>query len=102
MNESIMLVKEIRQNDEIGNDLSVSKEPRRVFCEIQSISQKEFMSAGQAGYKPDFRVKMWAHEYDGESEIHFCGNVYTVYRTYVDKEFIELYLTKKTGAIQHG
>ncbi|EFB76068.1 hypothetical protein [Subdoligranulum variabile] len=71
---------------------------RDVFCNISSVSAQEFFDAGQAGLNPEWRVTMFAPDYNGETIAVLNGTRYGVYRTYLGKnETIELYLERKAG-----
>ena len=77
----------------------VPKETTRdVFCNVSSVSAQEFFYAGQAGLNPEWRVTMFAPDYNGETIAELNGTRYGVYRTYLGKnETIELYLERKAG-----
>lgn len=83
--------------DKIGQQ--VPQEIRRdVFCNVSSVSASEFFDAGRAGLKPEYRVTMFAPDYDQEGIVELDGVRYGVYRTYLGKnETIELYLERKVG-----
>lgn len=71
---------------------------RDVFCNISSVSAQEFFDAGQAGLNPEWRVTVFAPDYNGETIAELNGARYGVYRTYLGKnETIELYLERKAG-----
>lgn len=68
---------------------------RKVFCNIQSVTQSEFFAAGNAGFRAEFQVTMFGPEYHGEPEVELDGVRYSVYRTYRRRnDDIELYLRK--------
>ena len=71
---------------------------REIICEVESIAQKEFFAASQQGFKPEYKLTVWADEYEGESIVIYNGETYKIYRTFrrnVDK--MELYITRKAG-----
>ena len=71
---------------------------RDVFCNISSVSSQEFFDAGQAGLNPEWRVTVFAPDYNGETIAELNGVRYGVYRTYLGKnETIELNLERKAG-----
>ena len=71
---------------------------RNVFGNISSLSASEFFDAGRAGLNAEYRVTMFAYDYEGESIVEIDGTRYGVYRTYLGKnETLELYLEQKTG-----
>ena len=48
--------------------------------------------------KPEFRIKMFEPDYNGEKTIEYKGEIYTVYRTFLAKnDMIELYVEKRAG-----
>ena len=64
---------------------------RDVFCNISSVSAQEFFDAGQAGLNPEWRVTVFAPDYNGETIAELNGVRSGVYRTYLGKnETIEL------------
>lgn len=95
--EKAFLMREEYEKDAIGQE--ISKETKRgVFCEISSISQSEFRTAGQSGIKPECKVVIWEAEYNNEQIIEINGKRFTVYRTYSrDDGKIELYAETRIG-----
>lgn len=71
----------------------------KVFADIESITQKEFSTAGEKGIKPALKIVMWRHEYNSETELECNGQRLTVYRTYdrITENKIELYTEKRAG-----
>ena len=75
-----------------------SETTRDVFCAVTSVSAQEFYEAGRAGLRPEWRVVMFAPDYEGEDIAELNGVRYSVYRTFLGKnETIELYLERKAG-----
>lgn len=68
-----------------------------VFCDITSVSASEWFEGGRNGLNPSKRVKMFLYDYDGEKVVEIEGVRYTVYRTYADRDEIELYLENRKG-----
>lgn len=68
-----------------------------VYATRKSIGSNEFFKAGQAGLKPSFVVTIYNAEYDGQTKAEINGKIYYVYRTYIRKDMIELYLTERAG-----
>lgn len=80
------------------NQQIASLTTREVFCNIQSVTQSEWFNGGQQGLKPEYKVTMFAPDYEGEEIVSLNGTQYSVYRTYLRQdENIELYLEKRTG-----
>ena len=84
--------------DALGQFVKTGSELMEIFCEIGSVSQSEWASAGLNGLKSEYRVTVWADEYRNATAAILDGVRYSIYRTYqpsADK--IELYLTRKAG-----
>ena len=87
---------------EYQNDALLQKVPvetkREIFCEVCSVQQSEWFSAGQKGLKAQLVLKVFPDDYAGESLIEVDGVRYGIYRTYLAKNYkLELYLEKKGG-----
>lgn len=67
-----------------------------VLVTIESVGRAEFFSAFQQDMKSEYKVKMFAGDYNGQTMIEINSIRYDIYRTYEDdKNNMELYLTKK-------
>lgn len=98
MDGEAKLLQTTYNKDELGQQMPVIRS-RPVLVTVKSIGQSESFKAGQAGLNPDIRLDVSMYDYDGEKEVQFMGNTYTVYRNFTrfEDETIELYLTKKAG-----
>lgn len=71
---------------------------REVFCQVDSVTRAEFFEGGRNGLNPQFRITMFAGDYEDESIIEYNGKRYAVYRTFFSKtDTIELYVERKGG-----
>ena len=71
---------------------------REVFCKVDSVTRAEFFDAGRQGLNPEYRITMFAGDYNGEIVVGYKGRTYSVYRTYLAKtDIIELYVERKGG-----
>lgn len=70
-----------------------------VFAEINPAGRNEFEAAGQAGYKAQYQLVIWAAEYDEQPEVIFNNKRLTIYRTYGPRpdDKIELYAAERIG-----
>lgn len=69
-----------------------------IFAIVHSVSQSEFFNAGQVGLKPEKVFDVLITEYDGETELTFNNEVYSIYRVYErDDARVELYAEKRVG-----
>lgn len=72
---------------------------RTLFCAVSSVSASEFLAAGAAGLKPEYRITIFAPDYAGETIAELDGVRYTVYRTYRGRdETLELYVERRMGS----
>ncbi len=90
------LIKETFINDVYGV-MRKNETETEVFCDITSVSASEWFEGGRNGLNPEKRVKIFLYDYDDEKIVEIDGNRFTVYRTYVDGDEIELYLERKKG-----
>ena len=93
----LTLIKEEYMPDKLGQ-LVPLETCRDVFCGLASVSAQEWFEAGRNGINPEYRVTMFAHDYDGERIAELDGVRYGIYRTYLGRnETLELYLERKAG-----
>lgn len=71
---------------------------RNVFCQVDSVTRNEFFEGGRNGLNPEYRVRMFFADYDGEIVVEYKGQRYGVYRVYKGRsDIIELYIERKGG-----
>ena len=93
------LVAETRTQDAYGVEQVVQTE-RQVFCNVSSVTQREWFEGGRIGLNPEYRMTMFAYDYAGEQLLKFNGIIYSIYRTYItDNDEIELYVQRKQGNV---
>ena len=64
-----------------------------------SVGQTEFFNAGQQGLKPTGVFAVRSTEYEGQEELEFNGEVFSIYRSYNRTDGrTELYTSKRKGA----
>lgn len=99
---TIKLIKTAYTNDEYGVP-RVTETAFEVFAQVQSVTRQEFFDGGRNGLNPELRFTMFAGDYSGEMIVEYNGNRYSVYRTYLDSDYIELYVERKGGTnAAHG
>ena len=70
----------------------------KVFVNVNSVGQSEWFEGGRNGLNPEYRMTMFAPNYNGERIIEFEGKQYAIYRTFIrDDEMIELYVERRKG-----
>ena len=71
---------------------------KQVFCQVESVSQREFFDAGRNGLNPEYMFVIFFGDYENEPVIEYNGQTYAVYRTYLTKtDKMELYVERKGG-----
>ena len=93
----IYLVSYERTQDDykVWRDTPVAK---KVYCEVDSISQSEWFEGGRSGLNPALRFRLFRYDYNGEKTLTYGGKEYSIYRTYVGKnETVDLYTEMRKG-----
>lgn len=71
---------------------------KEIFASIKSVSQSEFYSAAQSGFKPELKfVISDYYDYDGEDRIIYDEKIYSVIRTYRNGQELEITVQKFLG-----
>lgn len=68
-----------------------------VLGEVRSSGQKEDLSASQKGMKAEKTVKIWKYDFKGETVAVVEGKRLSIYRSFVDGNFVYLYCGEKAG-----
>lgn len=84
--------------DSLGQIVEKVDYSRAVFCQKKSISQAEFYSAGQIGFKPDCVFVVNTLDYRNEKKLKFKNIIFDIYREFDRQdERTELYCKVKTS-----
>lgn len=70
---------------------------RKVFCKVTSIGSREWFDGGRNGLNPELRFIVFRYDYDGEKIVKFHGDYFTIYRTFIRDDNIELYTERRQG-----
>lgn len=93
----VTLFSEVVSYDEYGRPVKTPSK-RDVFCQVDSVTRQEFFEGGRNGLNPEYRVRMFFADYDGEIVVGYKGQTYSVYRVYKGRsDIIELYIERKGG-----
>ena len=96
--EVITLLGETQTQNEYGVWVP-ERTSKDVFCQVNSVTRAEFFEGGRNGLNPEFRFTVFFGDYEGEREVIFKGNSYSVYRTYHARtDELELYVERKGGS----
>ena len=80
----------------IGTD-----QERKVYCNVASVSQREWFEGGRNGLNPEYKFTMFEFDYNGEKVVKYRDEYYTIYRTYMTgNDEIELYAERKQGNVK--
>ncbi len=95
-NIRLLLLNVTGQTDDIGSKNLVVTSSKEVIGIKHSITSKEFYSAKEMNIKVDLSVKIQSFLYDGSLYAVVNDEVYKIERTYLNGQFIELYLNKQS------
>lgn len=96
-------VAELMQEQIIKTSLGQERKsfvPSEVFCKKKSVTRTEYFTAGQSGFRPSAMFKVHLLDYDQELYIRHEEKIYSIYRTFENGDFIELYCEVRSGANQ--
>ena len=87
-----------RTQDDYGRWIITHTE-KTAYCQYTRVSMTEFYNAGRNGFTPEYRFKVFAGDYNGETKVGFRGLTYSVYRTYQPEgsDLVELYVKREGG-----
>ena len=69
-----------------------------VYCQVDSVTQSEFIEGGRNGLNPELRFTVFFGDYNDEPIVEYKGKWYSVYRTYRGRnDRLELYVERKGG-----
>lgn len=94
----ITLIGEAFTENEYGVQIPVETR-HDVYCNVTSVSLSEWSEGGRLGLNPEFRMTMFAPDYQGEKVLEFNGVRYAIYRTYYGRnDTLDLYVERRSGA----
>lgn len=93
-NISIALVSIIYNKDALGNRVLTIKDSKEVVGTAKSITSAEYQTSVVLQKQFDLKVVLQAFVYNGQKYAIANGKVFKIERTYVNGQFIELYLAE--------
>lgn len=93
VNTSLSLLTIVGALDELGNKRLVIKNSHEVVGITKSITSMEFQTSYMMNLKIDLKVIIQAFIYDGSKYAKIKDKYYKIERTFVNGQFIELYLS---------
>ena len=99
MISEIVLVGKVAQDRDALGQIVHTESKSTVYADVESVTQSEFMQAGEMGFKPELRFLVWRSEYSGETLVDYNNKRYSIYRTYeATNGRIELYAERRVGS----
>ena len=97
--EIIYLVNKVVGTDSIGNDIVSSETTTKCYAKVQSVRTSEFYNAVEVGLTPSIEFVVKRLNYDGQDEIEWNSERYSVIRTVDPKNKFDIVLvcSKKIG-----
>lgn len=93
----IYLVSETYTQNDYGV-LVPETQKRKIYADVSSVTGTEWFEGGRNGLNPEFRMRVFAPDYEGEKVIEYNNVQYTIYRTYLGRnDILELYVQRKMG-----
>ena len=90
--EIIYLVSNTKEQDEIGNIITSSFQLTKRYAKKQSVRTNEFYSAVETGLTPSVEFVMKRLDYDGQLELEWNHQRYSVIRTVDPKNKYDIVL----------
>lgn len=98
-NDVIELGKPVIIEDNYGNQIK-EYSFKEVFAEVKSVSQSEYYTAAQNGFKPVYRfILADYYDYDEEDTVLYGGVLYHIIRMYRNGLQLELTVEKKIEGV---
>jgi hypothetical protein len=93
-NINLELLKLESIKDSIGNNKLQLISKKRVIGIKKQVTSKEYYESKRQEYKVDLSLKIQSFLYDGSKHVLIDELIYTVERTYLAGQFLELYLVE--------
>ena len=77
---SCKLLSTIKTTNSIGVETKTTTEKEIPIIKVESVYAHEFYKANEQGFKPSIRIKVSTLNYDGERELIYKGETYTIIR----------------------
>lgn len=89
-----VLVKETYVQTE-GHEQRTVQQETPVIGTLSSVTAAEFYQAANTDYRPEIVLKVYEQEYSGQQKVRVGDTQYTVIRTYLSGDFVELHCQRK-------
>lgn len=97
--EIIYLISQTKGEDDIGNTITSSETSKKIYAKKQSVRTSEFYNAVQVGLSPSIEFVIKKPNYNGEEELTWNDERYSIIRTVDPKNKFDIVLVcqKKIG-----
>ena len=92
-NISLHLLSVVSKPDRLGNKRLVINKIKEVVGIAKSITSKEYQTSVMINKNFELKVSIISFLYDGSKYAKIKNSIYKIERTYLNGQFIELYLT---------
>lgn len=92
-NISFRLLNIVKALDSLGNKELVILSSKEVVGIAKSITSSEFQTSKMINVNYEFKISIQSFLYDGSKYAKVKGKIYKIERTYINGQFIELYLS---------
>ena len=92
-NTSLLRLNIVSTLDKLGNKSLKIKSSKGVVGITKSITSSEFQTAVMMNIKYELKISIVSFLYDGSKYAKIKDSIYKIERTYLNGQFIELYLT---------
>jgi SPP1 family predicted phage head-tail adaptor len=80
----LTLIKDTYTGNDLGDAITIENRID-ILCDVLSVTRNEHYAAAAHGLKPEIVFVVNKFDYDGQKEIEFEGNRYSVLREYMPK-----------------
>ena len=96
MVDTIKLISFATTKDEYGIH-QPTPTSREVFCDVSSVGSQEWSNGRRLGLNAQYQFKVFFADYQNEEVVEYRGKYYSIYRTFIKGDYIELYVETKKG-----
>lgn len=101
-NTNLTLLRITSSVDALGNKINIIESRKRIIGSARSITQSEYLTSVQIKVKYDLKIVIQSILYDGSKFVEIGHQLYKIERTYVNGQFMELYLASSEIEVIDG
>ena len=92
-NTRLTLLSTTSSIDSLGNKINIIKSSKKITGSKRSVTQSEYQTSIQMNVKYELKVVIQSFLYDNSKFVRINNDIYKIERTYLNGQFLELYLT---------